>query len=98
VQQTISDRIGLGPGTYLVHEAFVGEGVLNSQWRAKRAGKERRSNGMGQCAFTGHRSFRSAAAVDAACEILGDNVALIAKLSFWRFRWGRLRLFGFVAQ
>src|SRR5450432_1174418 len=98
MQQTISDGIGLGSRANLVHEAFVGECVLNSQRRTKRAGKERRPYGMSQRAFRDDRSFGSAAAVDTTREICGHNVALIAKLSFWRFCRARLKWFGFVAQ
>src|SRR5580698_9308882 len=98
MQQAISDRIGLGPGANLVHEAFVSECVLDSQRRTKRASKERRPYRMGQRALYDHRSFGSAAPVDAAREVCGNNVALIAKFSLWGFRRSRLKRFGLVAQ
>ena len=90
-----SHRIRFRLGAELVHETFIGEGVLYSQRRSQRPGEEWRSHGVRKGAFTANRSSASAGTVDAPGEVGWHGVALIPKFACRRFSrtwFQRLRL------
>src|ERR1700733_2780784 len=96
--QPESHRVGLGVRAEFVHEAFVGERILNSQRRSEWSGEERRTYCMRQCPFTPDGSAASTAATNAPGEVGWNCVALVPKLAGRGLGGGSLRQLGFIPQ
>src|SRR5580704_2601958 len=98
MEQPESHRIGVCVCAELVHEAFVGERILNPQRRAEWPGEKRRTYHMSQGPFTTDGSVAATAASNASCEIGWHRVAAVAKLASRRRGRAGLRQLGFVSQ
>src|ERR1700722_3533346 len=96
--QPVDHRITLCVGAKFVHEALVGECILNSQRRAEWPGEERRTHGMSQGPFTADRSPTDAAATNATCEVGRHRVALVAQFSCRRHGRAWLNRLRFITQ
>ena len=96
VPQPVCDRIGLRMRAEFVHETFVRERILKTQWRAQRSGKKRRLYGVSQDALTANASRASALAADASYHVGRHSVVAISQLPgglgrcLWSYGLGRI--------
>src|SRR5450432_1900285 len=96
--QPETHRVGLCVHAEFVHEAFVGERVLNSQRCSEWSSEERRTHRMRQRPFTPDGSVATTAATDAPCEVRWNCVALIPQLACRWLGGTRPRQFGCISQ